>query len=413
MAGDTGMAGKVALLLWAQTLGLAGAQTALILVEPPWTLPVLWDQVTLTCQGSGTTGATTWYKDGQRWGQEGCNHFPVTEKGTYTCDKRGTGRSPSVRVLDDMLVLQVPARALLEGDTVTLRCRGWQNNTVTSVSFYHEGKKLEVFPNGTELSLSPLQLNHSGHYTCKGWVGDWGWTESMPVTVTVHMPVANATITLSPPAHQVRAGDNVTLRCSVQVGSAPVTFTWLHNKQEVARGPLLELGDIDVGHSGTYQCMATNQLEQDGHRVFQALSPELALAVTLREHCNKGGITQSHQGSAGLLGLRVTLMCPPLFLAVAAGVSGALLFLLLLVGVIVAWHRWHRVAARKQQERAPPDPPAPPEEGEVLYTHVVVTKRAGASPRATTLQDPQVTYAELRGPQGPPREPGDIYGNVL
>ncbi|NWY35066.1 CXAR protein, partial [Pheucticus melanocephalus] len=182
-----------------------------------------------------------------------------------------------------------------------------------------------------------------------------------------------------PLAHQVHAGDNVTLRCSVQVGSAPVTFTWLHNRQEVAQGPPLQLRAIDVGHSGTYQCMATNQLGQDGHCVFRALSPELALEVT--------------PGSP--------------WVTVAAGVGGTLLFLLLLVGVIVAWHRWHRVGG------APPDPPAPPEEGQLLYTHVMVTKRAGASPRATTLQDPQVTYAELRGPQGRPREPGDIYGNVL
>ncbi|XP_074385624.1 titin-like [Zonotrichia albicollis] len=130
----------------------------------------------------------------------------------------------------------------------------------------------------------------------------------------------------------------MTLRCSVQVGSAPVTFTWLHNGHEVAQGPLLELRDIAVGHSGTYQCKATNQLGQDGHRVFQAFSPELALEVT--------------PGSP--------------WVTVAAGVSGALLFLLLLVAAIVAWHRWHRVAARKNQERTPPDPPAPPEEGEVL-----------------------------------------------
>ncbi|NXV70204.1 CXAR protein, partial [Molothrus ater] len=128
-------------------------------------------------------------------------------------------------------------------------------------------------------------------------------------------PVANATIIPSPPSHQVRAGDPMTLHCSVQVGSAPVTFTWLHNGQEVARCPLLELRDINVGHSGTYQCVATNQLGQDGHRVFQALSPELALEVT--------------PGSP--------------WVTVAAGISGALLFLLLLVGVIVAWHRWHRV----------------------------------------------------------------------
>ncbi|NXQ08347.1 CD22 protein, partial [Vidua macroura] len=192
-------------------------------------------------------------------------------------------------------------------------------------------------------------------------------------------PVANATITHAPLAHQVHPGEPVTLRCSVQVGSAPVTFTWLHNGQEVAHGPLLELRDINVGHSGTYQCMATNQLGQNGHHLFRALSPELALAVTPWGHRN----------------------------TVAPGVGGALLFLVLLMGVIVAWHRWHRVGG------APPDPPGPPEEGAVLYTQVVCSKQAQLSPRATTLQDPHVTYAELRGPHGRPQEPGDIYGNVL
>ncbi|NXF28093.1 FCGR2 protein, partial [Rhodinocichla rosea] len=101
-------------------LSPAGAQTTQLLVEPPWRLAVLWDLVTLTCQGSGTAGATTWYKDGQRWGQQGRNHFTVTDSGTYTCDRLDTGLSPS----ENELVLQLPAGALLEGDTVTLRCRG-------------------------------------------------------------------------------------------------------------------------------------------------------------------------------------------------------------------------------------------------------------------------------------------------
>ncbi|XP_071311790.1 Fc receptor-like protein 2 [Agelaius tricolor] len=553
----------------AQTLGLAGAQTTQLLVEPPWRPAVLWDRVTLTCQGLGTAGATTWYKDGQRWGQEGPEHLTVTESGTYTCDRPGTRRSPPVTVLDDWLVLQVPARALLDGDTVTLRCRCRQENHLSRVRFYREEKDLGGSLRGTELSLSPLQLHHSGRYSCAGLVGSWqSRSAAVPVTVTVHelfsvpvleghpkptqgspltlsclstpsplrprapllhvfyqdgqvvggpqgspqllvpavgvshsgnygcevhsqaravrkssarlrvtvrrvppsgvslsaqppggqvalrdslvlncsvtmgtgalsfswhwegsgaplgtgphlelrhvgdndsgqyrcrvsdgdsvaesdplnvtvlVPVANATITPGPLSHQVRAGDNVTLHCSVQVGSAPVTFSWLHDGQKVAQGPLLELRDIEVGHSGTYQCMATNQLGQDGHRVFWAHSPELALEVT--------------PGSP--------------WVTVAAGFGGALSFLVLLMAVTVTWHWWHRVAARKHQERAPPDPPAPPGEGEVLYTHVVVTKRAGASPRATTLQHPQVTYVELRGPQGRPRGPGDIYGNVL
>ncbi|NXU97910.1 FCGR3 protein, partial [Cettia cetti] len=104
-------------------LSPTGAQTTQLLVQPPWRPAVLWDQVTLTCQGSGTAGATTWYKDGQRWGEDGHDNFTVTESGTYTCDRPGSGLSPPVIILNDWLVLQVPTRTLLEGDTVTLRCR--------------------------------------------------------------------------------------------------------------------------------------------------------------------------------------------------------------------------------------------------------------------------------------------------
>ncbi|NWZ92632.1 FCGR2 protein, partial [Nesospiza acunhae] len=103
-------------------LSPTGAQTTQLLVEPPWRPAVLWDRVTLTCQGSGTAGATTWYKDGQLWGQEGGSNFTVTESVTYTCDRPGTGLSCPVNVSHDQLVLQVPAWALLEDETLTLRC---------------------------------------------------------------------------------------------------------------------------------------------------------------------------------------------------------------------------------------------------------------------------------------------------
>ncbi|XP_064594297.1 low affinity immunoglobulin gamma Fc region receptor III-like [Zonotrichia leucophrys gambelii] len=277
-------------------LSPTGAQTTQLLVDPPWRPAVLWDRVTLTCQGLGTTGATTWYKDGQLWWQEGPDNFTVTERGTYMCHRPGTGLSPPVMVSDDDLVLQVPTGVLLEGDTMTLRCRcGHWNHTVTRVRFYQDEKEVRGFINGTELPLFPLQLHHSGHYSCGGLVGSWQ-SRSAAVAVTVHVPVDNVTIT--PGVLEVTPQDK-----------------WTHR----------ETG--------------------------------------------------------------------------AAGIGGALLFLLLLMGVIVAWHRWHSVAARKQQERAPLDPPAPPEEGEVLSP-------TWWSPRGQG--DSQVTYVELRGPQGQPQEPGDI-----
>uniref|UniRef100_A0A8C3Y465 Ig-like domain-containing protein n=1 Tax=Catharus ustulatus TaxID=91951 RepID=A0A8C3Y465_CATUS len=162
-------------------------ETPQLLVEPPWTPAVLWDRVTLTCQGSGTAGDTTWYKDGRRWWQEGPDSFTVTESGTYQCQRPGTGLSPPVPpVPQTWLVLQVPARALLEGDTVTLRCRVWRDSSVTSVSFYRDGKELGTLQDGTELSLSPLQRNHSGRYHCRGLVYYLErWEQSEPVTVTV------------------------------------------------------------------------------------------------------------------------------------------------------------------------------------------------------------------------------------
>ncbi|NXQ34673.1 FCGR2 protein, partial [Alaudala cheleensis] len=105
-------------------LSPTGAQTTQLLVQPRWTPAVLWDRVTLTCQASRTAAATTWYKDGQRWGQEGRDTITIRESGTYTCDRPGTGLSNPVRLLNERLVLKVPPLTLLEGDTVTLRCRG-------------------------------------------------------------------------------------------------------------------------------------------------------------------------------------------------------------------------------------------------------------------------------------------------
>ncbi|NXC92380.1 FCGR3 protein, partial [Cercotrichas coryphoeus] len=86
----------------------------------------------------------------------------------------------------DWLVLQVPARALLEGDTVTLRCRCWGDMSVRSVSFYRDRKEFATLHYGTELSLSPLRQPHSGHFHCRGWVENWAWRESAQVKVTVY-----------------------------------------------------------------------------------------------------------------------------------------------------------------------------------------------------------------------------------
>uniref|UniRef100_A0A8U7NUN8 Uncharacterized protein n=1 Tax=Corvus moneduloides TaxID=1196302 RepID=A0A8U7NUN8_CORMO len=137
---------------------------------------------------------------------------------------------------------QPPGAQVALGDRLVLSCAVAAGTGPLSFS-WHRGDSWALLGNGPHLELRHVGDNDSGHYQCRASDGDI-MAESVPLNVTVLVPVANATISPGALAQPVRAGDPVTLRCSVQVGSAPVTLTWLHNGREVAQGPLLELGDI-------------------------------------------------------------------------------------------------------------------------------------------------------------------------
>ncbi|XP_074896727.1 low affinity immunoglobulin gamma Fc region receptor II-a isoform X2 [Buteo buteo] len=587
----------------AQALGLTGAQPSQLTLDPPWTPVFLAEKVTLTCQGSGAPSPTDWYVDEQFWQQARSNHIHITRHlpGSYSfqCRSPGAGLSPSITLgfSNDWLALQVPARVLLEGDALPLRCRAWKDARVTQVQFFHEREDLGGLSQGTELLLPSLQLHHSGHYHCQATVhhvfprweksalvmvavqelftvpvlrlegpaepregtpvalgclshlsplrpltrlqhlfyqddmvvggpqgspqlqlpavglshsgnyscevrtetasvrkrstpvtvtvrrvpvsgvslvaqppggqvaeGDrlvlscsvaegtgplsFSWhrqgsavplatgpyyklravrhqdsgryhctatnggtaADSPPLWVTVLVPVAGATITMARMEPVVPAGENLNLSCSVRVGTAPVTFTWLRDGQELDSGPVLSLGTVGPAHAGTYQCLATNRLGT--HRIFRARSLALALSVT---QPRQGG---QQQGTAMAVGLSVSLL------------------LLLVLTAAMGWYlrRRCRAAAGKSRSRDPTIPPEPegrqpeptaprgePEDGEVLYTHVVVTERDGGtspsrsprgSPRSAPPREPPVTYAVLPGPHARLRLPSDTYENV-
>ncbi|XP_054662080.1 Fc receptor-like protein 3 isoform X1 [Grus americana] len=591
-----GMARSMALLLWAQALGLTGSQPSQLTLDPPWTPVFTSEKVMLRCQGSGAPGPTKWYI-GQRLQQQITSNYIYVSKnylgsGSYRCCSPGAELSPPItlRFSDEWLVLQVPARVLLEGDTVPLRCRAWDDIKITRVQFFREQEALGGPSRGTELLLSPLQLQHGGRYRCRAIVnklfvqgqesalvpvvvqelfsvpvlhlkgpakppegaplalgclsqpsplrplahlqhvfyrdevvvggpqdspqlqlpavglsdsgnyscevrtetasvrkhsalvtvtvrrvpvsgvflvaqppkgqvveGDrlvlrcmvgagtgplsFSWhrhglarplatgpryelhavqpqdsgryhctatnggtaADSLPLWVTVLVPVANATITMARTEPSVPAGESLNLTCSVEAGTAPVTFTWLRDGQQLGSGPVLSLGAVGPTHAGTYQCLATNHLGT--HRIFQVRSPVLTLSVTQPRQ------ERWQQGTA-----------------VAAGLSVSLLLLLLLAAT-VGWHlcRRHRAAAGKSWDRDPaappepeghqPEPRAPPGaagDEEVLYTHVVVTERGGATSRSRPAppQEPTVVYAVLPAPHVRLRLPSDTYENV-
>ncbi|NXH68639.1 FCERA protein, partial [Hydrobates tethys] len=107
----------------------AGTQPSQLTLDPPWTPVFVSEEVTLTCRGSGVSGPTDWYIDKQLWWLAGPHHVHVSKdnpgSSSYQCRSPGATLSPPVTLgfSKDWLALQVPARVLLEGDTLPLRCR--------------------------------------------------------------------------------------------------------------------------------------------------------------------------------------------------------------------------------------------------------------------------------------------------
>uniref|UniRef100_A0A8D2QRK4 Immunoglobulin domain-containing protein n=1 Tax=Zosterops lateralis melanops TaxID=1220523 RepID=A0A8D2QRK4_ZOSLA len=124
------------------------------------------------------------------------------------------------------LVLQAPAQAMLEGDMVTLRCHCRREVLVTTVRFYHGDKEVRMSLLGTELSLSPLQLNHSSDYHCGGWMNSWLslWAQSVPVTVTVHGEHPTATTLTHPQPLPMDSGSQIPLPSPSQM--SPLWYLW-------------------------------------------------------------------------------------------------------------------------------------------------------------------------------------------
>ncbi|NWY90111.1 FCRL1 protein, partial [Loxia curvirostra] len=108
-----------------------------------------------------------------------------------------------------------------------------------------------------------LQLNHSGRYCCKGWVSNVvsRWSESKRVTVTVHrVPPLGVSLSAQPPGGQVALGDSLVLRCTVAMGTGPLSFSW-HREGSGAplgTGPRLELRHLGDNDSGQYRCRVSD-----------------------------------------------------------------------------------------------------------------------------------------------------------
>uniref|UniRef100_A0A803YB81 Ig-like domain-containing protein n=1 Tax=Meleagris gallopavo TaxID=9103 RepID=A0A803YB81_MELGA len=162
------------------------SQPPLLTMDPPWTPQFLRQSVKLTCGDPSVSISTTWYTDGRWWKETPSNslHVELSDRRKYRfqCQTRGSELSSAVNlaVSDDWLLLQVPTQAVLEGDSLSLRCSAWKNAKLSEVQFFHDGQLLHN-RHGNEVLLSPAKQQHSGRYQCSAYVHSFtAWWEVSP-----------------------------------------------------------------------------------------------------------------------------------------------------------------------------------------------------------------------------------------
>ncbi|XP_052521017.1 LOW QUALITY PROTEIN: Fc receptor-like protein 3 [Tympanuchus pallidicinctus] len=332
-----GTARSIALLLWAQLLSLVGSQPPLLTMDPPWTPQFVGQNVKLTCGEPSVSSSSTWYTNGQWWKKTPSNHLHVelSGKGKYSfqCQTQGSELSPAVHLTAsyDWLALQVPTRAVLEGDSLSLRCSAWKDKKLSQVKFFHDGKLLQD-SRGDELLLSPAEQQHSGSYHCSAYVHFFstGLKASAQIDLVVQELFSVPELSLQGP-QEPPEGSALTLLCSTRGNALRPHVSLQHLFYQDGRlvggpqsAPQHRVPALLPSHSGSYSC----QVQTETGSVRKRSAP---ITVTVRRIPVAGVSLHSDPPDAQvLLGDRVLLSC-----AVAEG-SGPLSF---------SWHRQNRTGA--------------------------------------------------------------------
>ncbi|XP_030636345.1 B-cell receptor CD22-like [Chanos chanos] len=175
---------------------------------------------------------------------------------------------PGVRLSVTDLQLESPER-VMEGDTVTLKCRTTcsLSNTPTFI-WYKNGHVLtRQTIKKNELSLQSVSSEDRGSYMCA--VQGHENLPSPAVTLAVTYPPKKTTVSVSP-SGEIVEGSSVTLTCSSDA-NPPATYTWFKKNETVTIGKeeTHRINKISSEDSGEYHCKSSNQ---HGHQYSNTVS---------------------------------------------------------------------------------------------------------------------------------------------
>ncbi|XP_058874514.1 Fc receptor-like protein 5 [Acipenser ruthenus] len=196
----------------------------------------------------------------------------VSDQGQYWCrGQRGdqplySQRSDPVKlnITDQWVILQTPLQAVIEGDTLTLRCRVRTNYTFTRIVFFKDNEEIQS-PNNTELSVDRVSKSDEGSYKCRAmWNSSTYSGDSAEVRVSVRELFSRVTLTASPGA-TVKEGEALNLTCEAAVNKTPrpqLHYTIVRDGEPVTNSTdsaLYSIASTEKSHTGSYTCAVESQ----------------------------------------------------------------------------------------------------------------------------------------------------------
>ncbi|XP_060787017.1 hemicentin-1 isoform X2 [Neoarius graeffei] len=256
--------------------------------------PHIGSSVTLSCKAPGVPEpVVTWYRNGQKVNSGGSlqlagqkltiNSMQVSDGGVYTCkvsNPAGHLERTFTLTAHPPLVIEGPAHDSIThtlGSHITLVCDA-SGIPAPSVSWVKDDVAVG---SGSVLSLGPLELSHSGVYSCIAHNSEGETHKNYTLTIQVPPIIMNS----GPSDISALVGAEVTLKCHAE-GTPSPQLTWMRNGVKLdttehvhvsAHGSTLTLWSVTEEDSGTYTCLAISPAGQDSklYTLFVLVPPSI------------------------------------------------------------------------------------------------------------------------------------------
>ncbi|KAK5923718.1 hypothetical protein CgunFtcFv8_000663 [Champsocephalus gunnari] len=282
------------------------------------------ETVTFTCKVIVSSGwEYQWYGNGVQTttGETISIPLSLSNQGKYWClAYRGdtTQTEFSDKIQQDVLDIPVPSLKLITPwldvfptESVKLSCE-MNDNSDWIYKWSKDGNEVQADTfasfdsKGATLSISSASAAHTGHYTCKGQLGQRSVSSRFSSTcnLTVYDEKPTVLLQQDPEYNVMFPGESVSFSCHINVSTGWEYLFYQDRKPLNASGNKYPISSVDITHLGSYKCEAKRG---SGQNYFTIVSEAIGLEV--EENKPKPSMTQQPDVDKVYTGESVSFEC--------------------------------------------------------------------------------------------------------